>query len=101
MGVHHKRGRPKNARAGCLLCKPWKANGAKATTLLSEQEKRAAEDAAQQITREDEYEGLAEALLREDQQDQDEEDDRDPFEELHVGPEGRLRGSAAAYQERP
>lgn len=27
--MHHKRGRPKNRRAGCLLCKPWKQNGAK------------------------------------------------------------------------
>jgi len=27
--VNHKRGRPKNRRAGCLLCKPHKANGAK------------------------------------------------------------------------
>jgi len=25
--MHHKRGRRKNARAGCLLCKPHKANG--------------------------------------------------------------------------
>jgi len=25
--AHHKRGRPKNRRAGCLLCKPWKVNG--------------------------------------------------------------------------
>ncbi len=25
----HKRRRPKNKRAGCLLCKPWKANGSK------------------------------------------------------------------------
>jgi len=25
--AHHKRGRPKNSRAGCLLCKPWKMNG--------------------------------------------------------------------------
>lgn len=23
-GVHHKRGRPKSTRAGCLLCKPYK-----------------------------------------------------------------------------
>ena len=22
----HKRRRPKNRRAGCLMCKPWKAN---------------------------------------------------------------------------
>lgn len=26
--MHHKRGKPKNARAGCLLCKPNKMNGA-------------------------------------------------------------------------
>lgn len=26
--MHHKRKRPKNARAGCLMCKPHKANGA-------------------------------------------------------------------------
>lgn len=25
--MHHKRKRPKNARAGCLLCKPNKMNG--------------------------------------------------------------------------
>jgi hypothetical protein len=24
--AHHKRRRPKNRRAGCLMCKPWKAN---------------------------------------------------------------------------
>lgn len=27
--AHHKRKRPKNRRAGCLYCKPHKANGAK------------------------------------------------------------------------
>ena len=27
--ANHKRRRPKNKRAGCLLCKPWKANGSK------------------------------------------------------------------------
>lgn len=26
--MNHKRGRPKNARAGCLMCKPNKMNGA-------------------------------------------------------------------------
>ena len=26
--MHHKRGKPKNARSGCLLCKPNKMNGA-------------------------------------------------------------------------
>jgi hypothetical protein len=25
--VNHKRKRPANRRAGCKLCKPWKANG--------------------------------------------------------------------------
>jgi len=25
--MNHKRRRPKNRRAGCLLCKYWKANG--------------------------------------------------------------------------
>jgi len=25
--MHHKRRRPKKSRAGCLMCKPWKANG--------------------------------------------------------------------------
>lgn len=27
--AHHKRKRPKNRRAGCLMCKPHKANGVK------------------------------------------------------------------------
>lgn len=27
--AHHKRRRPKSRRAGCLLCKPHKANGLK------------------------------------------------------------------------
>lgn len=27
--AHYKRHRPKNRRAGCLLCKPHKANGAR------------------------------------------------------------------------
>jgi len=25
--MNHKRGRPKNRRAGCLMCKFWKMNG--------------------------------------------------------------------------
>lgn len=25
--MHHKRGRARYRRAGCKLCKPWKANG--------------------------------------------------------------------------
>lgn len=30
--MNHKRKRPKNRRAGCLLCKPHKANGSKGRT---------------------------------------------------------------------
>ena len=30
--MNHKRKRPKNRRAGCLLCNPHKANGAKNKT---------------------------------------------------------------------
>jgi len=26
--ANHKRGKPKNSRSGCLMCKPWKINGA-------------------------------------------------------------------------
>ena len=25
--MNHKRSRPRNRRAGCKLCKPWKVNG--------------------------------------------------------------------------
>ena len=25
--MNFKRGKPKSARSGCLLCKPWKRNG--------------------------------------------------------------------------
>lgn len=25
--MNHKRGRPRNRRAGCKMCKPWKVNG--------------------------------------------------------------------------
>ena len=30
---HHRRGRPKSARAGCLMCKPNKKNGVSRTNL--------------------------------------------------------------------
>jgi hypothetical protein len=34
--AHHKRRRAKNQRAGCLMCKPHKANNAKDTETLQE-----------------------------------------------------------------
>jgi hypothetical protein len=34
--AHHKRRRRKNARAGCLFCKPHKMNGAKDRETVSE-----------------------------------------------------------------
>lgn len=43
--MHHKRGKPKSGRAGCLMCKPWKRQGAKADGLRGRgrpAEKRAA-----------------------------------------------------------
>jgi hypothetical protein len=33
--AHHKRRRPKNTRAGCLLCKPHKMNGIKKRVRLN------------------------------------------------------------------
>lgn len=32
--MNHKRGRPKNRRAGCLMCKPHKMNGGKRSFAL-------------------------------------------------------------------
>ncbi len=50
--MHHKRRRPKNRRAGCLLCKPWKANGAKGRASARRiQQVRA--DASRQARRDD------------------------------------------------
>lgn len=34
--MNHKRGRARNARAGCKLCKPWKANGVRTAGLRGE-----------------------------------------------------------------
>jgi hypothetical protein len=48
--MHHKRRRPKNARAGCLLCKPHKANGCKRSGAgLKRQHVRARVSAREQI----------------------------------------------------
>lgn len=41
---HHKRKRHKTARAGCLMCKPWKANRtSKMTSAQTLQERKACE----------------------------------------------------------
>ena len=47
--MHHKRGRPKNRRAGCLLCKPQKANGQKAVVRDAPATRRAEIDAREQF----------------------------------------------------
>jgi hypothetical protein len=48
--MHHKRGRPKDRRSGCLLCKPHKANRAKGTlNAQTRQERIARETQKQQI----------------------------------------------------
>jgi len=42
--MHHKRRKPKNARSGCLLCKPHKANGAKGRRVNQTLQERVAAD---------------------------------------------------------
>ena len=53
--MHHKRKRPKNRRAGCLLCKPWKANGyartAEGGEKFSDRRRRVAADTDVNIAR--------------------------------------------------
>lgn len=34
--MNHKRRRPRNRRAGCKMCKPWKINGVGKHTIKSE-----------------------------------------------------------------
>ena len=53
--MHHKRGKPKNSRAGCLLCKPHKMNGWKETKDFSHSNQRqdfhAKQDLKEDITK--------------------------------------------------
>jgi hypothetical protein len=46
--MHHKRGRPKDRRAGCLLCKPHKANRAKGTAKAQTRQERIGRDKQKQ-----------------------------------------------------
>jgi hypothetical protein len=46
--MHHKRGRPKDRRAGCLLCKPHKANRAKGTLKAQPRQEQIARQKQQQ-----------------------------------------------------
>ena len=39
--MNYKQGRPKNRRAGCQLCKPWKGNGMKKSAYLNRRERQA------------------------------------------------------------
>jgi hypothetical protein len=34
--MNHKRKRPRNQRAGCKLCKPWKMNGVRTAAYVGE-----------------------------------------------------------------
>lgn len=36
MRMHHKKKRPRNRRAGCKLCRPWKINGVRSDHLEGE-----------------------------------------------------------------
>ena len=40
--THHKRKRPKNRRSGCLMCKPWKMNGARKKDRMKPSDRRRA-----------------------------------------------------------
>ena len=42
--MNHKRKRPPNARAGCKLCKPGKASGAKPKDRIPPRERRKLQD---------------------------------------------------------
>lgn len=47
--AHHRRGRPRQQRAGCIYCKRWKVNGAKGMfEYQTRQEKRARIDEREQ-----------------------------------------------------
>jgi hypothetical protein len=46
--MHHKRHRPKDRRAGCLLCKPHKANRSKGTLQAQTRQERIAREKQQQ-----------------------------------------------------
>jgi hypothetical protein len=55
---NHKRGRPKSARAGCLLCKPWKANREKGRLSQQTMQERKAVEAEKYDWGDDEDEDL-------------------------------------------
>lgn len=49
--MNHKRGKPKKARSGCLMCKPHKHNGAKGSFInQTRQEQKAIIDEQDQQT---------------------------------------------------
>ena len=56
--ANHKRGRPKNRRAGCLLCKPHKANGVDRRTRAELAAKLGADEQALEWAGMDWYEDL-------------------------------------------
>jgi hypothetical protein len=59
--VNHKRGRPKNRRAGCLFCKPHKANGAKNRELPRDVRRT---EPRRTTDHDDEYAGYCDSLCR-------------------------------------
>lgn len=59
--MHHKRGRPKSSRAGCLMCKPWKHQGASGSRSAQTEQELRARDAERDALL-DYYEELEERL---------------------------------------
>lgn len=48
--MNHKRKRPKNGRAGCLMCKPWKVNGVGKEEKFKASEQRVRQDDGSEAT---------------------------------------------------
>lgn len=55
--MNHKRGRPRNSRAGCKLCAPWKINGVRTETVKGERfsDHARREAAAEQLLDHEDY----------------------------------------------
>ena len=60
--MNHKRRRPKNQRNGCLMCKPWKANGVAKLEHFTASEQRKMQEGPAQFAFENEQEETREFL---------------------------------------
>lgn len=94
--MHHKRGRPKNRRAGCLFCKPQKANGQKAIIRDAPSTRRADLDAREQLA--DDGREDREKMLFDEQEDNDDYDEQ-IWQRAWLTEHGWLKKSTLIYSE--